>query len=290
MRAIAQGGSAHAGEVAWFPAGPSWVGTDAPVIPGDGEGPQRRVRLARFGIERFAVTNDRFAEFVSAAGYTTDAERFGWSFVFHSFLDPELPAEAFAAAPWWRKIEGACWHAPEGRGSTVSTRGNHPVLHVSWNDATAFAAWCGGRLPSEAEWEHAARGGTVDRRFPWGNEEPTDQLVFCNIWQGRFPIHNTIADGYLGTAPVNSYAPNACGLYNMCGNTWEWCSDPHHLGSPVAEATCCGTTSTVASERTVKGGSYLCHPSYCYRYRIAARSGRSPDTSAGHLGFRIAYD
>src|ERR1700730_15148568 len=119
-----------AGNVVWFAAGPSWVGTDAPVIPADGEGPRRRVDLARFGIEAFAVTNDRFAEFVHTTGYTTDAERFGWSFVFHSFLDPDLPTEAFAAAPWWRKIEGACWCAPEGPGSDVSTRGNHPVLHV----------------------------------------------------------------------------------------------------------------------------------------------------------------
>ena len=115
----------------------------------------RRSRGARFGIEAFAVTNDRFAEFVRTTGYTTDAERFGWSFVFHSFLDPDLPTEAFAAAPWWRKIAGACWRAPEGPGSDVSTRGNHPVLHVSWNDATAFAAWCGGRYPP-ANWQSGA--------------------------------------------------------------------------------------------------------------------------------------
>lgn len=236
------------------------------------------------------VTNARFAAFVAETGYRTEAERHGWSYVFHLFLDAARHDQAPAGTPWWRKVEGACWHAPEGPGSSIEGRMDHPAVHIAWTDAMAFAAWAGGRLPTEAEWEHAAQGGRRGARFPWGEAEPTDTEVYCNIWQGRFPQENTLADGYLGTAPVGAFAPNGYGLYNMCGNAWEWCADPFRIRSLSQAAKARNEAAAAERERVMKGGSHLCHISYCYRYRIAARSGRSPDTSAGHTGFRLAYD
>lgn len=273
-----------------FAGGSSFIGTDRPWLRTDGESPRRPVRLKPFGLESETVTNDRFAQFVASTGYVTEAERFGWSFVFQSFLPDHLSAPAPLDTPWWRKIEGADWRAPSGPGSCLGGRGDHPVVHVSWNDATAFARWCGGRLPTESEWEHAARGGTEDRRFPWGEAEPDGTHIFCNIWQGRFPDYDTAADGFHGTAPVTSFAPNPAGLYNMAGNVWEWCQDAFRTRSLTSAGKERDRMASVERERTLKGGSYLCHASYCYRYRIAARMGRAPDTSTGHIGFRIAYD
>lgn len=278
------------GDVVRFEGGPSFVGTDRPALKADGEGPRRPVRLKPFGIERHAVTNERFARFVEATGFVTEAEQFGWSFVFQTFLDERLSAPAPIDTPWWRKIDGACWRSPEGFDSTIEGRESHPAVHVSWNDARAFAQWCGGRLPSEAEWEHAARGGAGDRRFPWGDEEPDDRRTLCNIWQGRFPDLNTVADGYAGTAPVDAYAPNPVGLFNMAGNVWEWCQDPFRTRSLTRAGKERDRQAAAETERVMKGGSYLCHISYCYRYRIAARLGRHPNTSTGHVGFRVAYD
>jgi len=248
------------------------------------------VRLKGFGLERTTVTNRRFRDFVVATAYVTDAERFGWSFVFHLFLDPALRGPVSREAPWWRAIAGAQWSAPEGPGSSIEDRLDHPVVHVSWNDAAAFTVWCGGRLPTEAEWEHAARGGAEDRRYPWGDDEPTDATILCNIWQGRFPDVNTGADGWLGTAPVESFAPNPAGLFNMVGNVWQWCEDPFRVRSLAREGRARDQAAVTQKERVMKGGSYLCHASYCHRYRVAARTGRSPETSAGHTGFRVAYD
>ncbi len=268
----------------------SFIGTDRPALKPDGEAPRRPFRLKPFGIERHAVTAERFAVFVEDTGYVTEAEVFGWSFVFQAFLPAGLEAQAPAGTPWWRKVDGACWSRPEGPGSDLAGRERHPVTHVSWNDAQAFAAWSGGRLPTEAEWEHAARGGAADRRFPWGDEEPTDERIFCNIWQGRFPDLNTAADGFHGTAPVDAFDPNPAGLHNMCGNVWEWCQDAFRTRSLSRTGRARDREAAAEAERTMKGGSYLCHASYCYRYRIAARLGRNPDTSTGHIGFRLAYD
>ena len=274
-----------------IPGGTGVVGTDAPVFREDGEGPARRVTLGAFRMDAFAVTNARFAAFVAASGYQTDAERFGWSFVFRDFLPPDQPAQSADATPWWCKVDGACWHAPEGPGSSIANRPEHPVVHVSWTDATAFAAWSGGRLPTEAEWEHAARGGDPRARFPWGAEEPSDQSAhLCNIWQGQFPGRNTAADGYAGTAPVGCFPANPYGLFDMAGNVWEWTADPFRIRSLGSAAKARTRAAVAAKERVMKGGSYLCHRSYCYRYRIAARVGHSPDTSAGHTGFRLVYD
>ena len=288
MRVAASEG--RRGTVVRFPGGASFVGTDRPALRYDGEGPRRPIRLKPFGIEAHAVSNDRFAAFVAATGYVTEAERFGWSFVFQTFLDAELSAPAPVDTPWWRKIDGANWRHPEGPGSEIGARGDHPVTHISWRDANEFALWCGGRLPTEAEWEHTARGGEAERRFPWGDEEPTDTRIFCNIWQGRFPDLNTEADGYHGTAPVDAFVPNPAGLFNMAGNVWEWCQDPFRTRSLTRTGKDRDRIAAAERERTLKGGSYLCHISYCYRYRIAARMGRNPNTSTGHIGFRLAYD
>jgi sulfatase modifying factor 1 len=268
------------------------MGTDDRILPADGECPSRRVRVAPFAIDPYAVTNRWFAEFVAATGYVTDAERFGWSFVFAGFLpEDHEPTLAVEGVPWWRRVDGVTWRCPEAPAASVDERLDHPVVHVSWNDAQAFARWAGGRLPTEAEWEFAARGGLDRRRFPWGHDEPEDDRnLFCNIWQGKFPSRNSAADGYTGTAPVDAFAPNAYGLYNMAGNVWEWCSDPFRVRSLKREFRARDREAAASGNKVMKGGSYLCHRSYCYRYRVAARIGNSPDTSTGHLGFRLVFD
>jgi sulfatase modifying factor 1 len=275
-----------------FKATTGHVGTDKPVIAEDGEGPRRAVKLRAFDIEATTVTNARFAEFVSATGFVTETERFGWSPVFHSLLaEPARHPSIGGQIPWWVRVDAVSWRHPEGPDSTIDDRADHPVVQVSFNDATAFAAWCGGRLPTEAEWEHAARAGvSTDPRFPWGDGEPDDETVHCNIWQGRFPEHNTLADGYLGTSPVEAFAPNAAGLYGMSGNVWEWTADPFRIRSLGKQAKQRNELATRNRDKVVKGGSFLCHKSYCYRYRIVARSSMSPDSATSHTGFRICYD
>lgn len=269
----------------------TFVGTDEPFIAGDGEGPRRPVRLRAFELETTTVTNARFAAFVAATGYVTEAERYGWSPVFRLLL-PEgarfMPTTG--PTPWWIRVDGAFWKVPEGPGSDLTGREDHPVVQVSWNDANAFAKWCGGRLPGEAEWEHAARGGLPDPRFPWGDEEPGDDKVLCNIWQGSFPRFNTLADGYLGTSPVTAFQANGAGLSGMSGNVWEWTADAYRVHSLGREARDRNEQALRDGDKVVKGGSFLCHKSYCYRYRIAARSFMSADSSTSNAGFRVAYD
>ncbi|RII17870.1 Serine/threonine-protein kinase pkn1 [Streptomyces sp. YIM 130001] len=250
--------------------------TDAHVA--DGEGPVRSVTVAPFAIDAYAVTNARFAAFVRATGYRTETEEFGWSYVFAKFLPGPLRGQSQrpASAPWWCAVEGAAWNAPEGPGSGLDGRADHPVTHVTWTDAEAFARWSGGRLPQEEEWEYAARGGLDQRRYPWGDELTPGGEHRCNIWQGKFPSRNTEEDGYTGTAPVDTYAPNGFGLYNTVGNVWEWSADLWQQGDDT--------------RRVMRGGSYLCHDSYCNRYRVAARTSNTSDSSAGNLGFRLAWD
>ena len=274
-----------------FSGGRSFVGTDDPVIRADGEGPRRVVNLTAFGIETVTVTNARFAEFITATGYRTEAERFGWSAVFSGLLPSgSQPSGTSAETPWWVSMEGTAWAHPEGPDSGLDGRWDHPVTHVSWADARAFAEWAGGRLPTEAEWEHAARAGGETRRFPWGEQEPDDCTVLCNIWQGRFPAQNTCLDGYYGTAPAESFAPNLAGLFNMAGNVWEWTADAFRVKSLARAAATRNRTARDRLQKVLKGGSFLCHASYCYRYRIAARSGVDSDSSASNVGFRVAYD
>jgi formylglycine-generating enzyme required for sulfatase activity len=266
------------------------MGTNDDFLPLDGEGPCRRQHVKPFTIDACAVSNSRFAEFVSATGYLTEAERFGWSFVFRGFVSTATTEESYPGASWWLKVEGADWSHPEGPESSLNGREDHPVVHVSWNDAVKFAEWAGGRLPSEAEWEYAARGGLANSRFPWGDAEPDDVgFTPCNIWQGEFPKHNSGLDGHLGTAPVDSFEPNGYGLFNAVGNVWEWCADAFRVRTLKRAAQQANQTARADRWRLLKGGSHLCHRSYCYRYRVAARSGSSQDSSTGHIGFRVAY-
>ena len=272
------------------PGGQGLIGTGRPLLPDDGEAPLRRTRIRPFQIDAVAVTNARFRRFVENTGYLTDAESMGDSFVFFRLLPDNMPpGRAVAAAPWWRAVEGANWAEPLGPGSANDCLPDRPVVHISWNDAQAFAHWAGGRLPTEAEWEHAARGGLGDARYPWGDREPNDVDFYpCNIWQGRFPENNLALDGFAGTAPVRAFMPNGYGLYQMVGNVWEYTSQPFKSRSlrKTAKRAHAGKTGF----KLLKGGSFLCHASYCHRYRIAARTGTSADSTTSHQGFRLAYD
>lgn len=280
-----------AGEVVAVKGGETFVGTHEPVLVADGEGPERKVNVSDFFLEAETVTVARFAEFVAATGYVSEAEKFGCAAVFFGLLeDKGLAAENVAHTPWWARIDGAVWAMPEGPGSSIESRMDYPVTQVSWNDAVAFATWVGGRLPTETEWEHAARGGNRRRRYPWGEAEPTDDEVFCNIWQGRFPHQNTLADGFLGTSPARSFEPTENGFYNLSGNVWEWTSDAFRIRSLSRQAKIRNEQAKKNADKVLKGGSFLCHKSYCYRYRIAARMGLSPDSASSNTGFRIAYD
>jgi formylglycine-generating enzyme len=264
---------------------------DRDGFPSDGEGPVRRVGLSSFWIDPVALSNARFAAFVEATGHVTEAERYGWSFVFGGLLPDDFPPTRGAAqAPWWRQVFEADWRHPEGPGSSVEGRMDHPVVHVAHTDALAYCAWAGVRLPTEAEWEYAARGGLRRARFPWGNELTPGGRHRCNIWQGEFPGHNTLDDGYLGTAPVDAYQPNGFGLYNVAGNVWEWCADWFHTGFHRTGPRRDPTGPPSGQARVIRGGSYLCHHSYCTRYRVGARSSNTPDSSTGNMGFRVARD
>jgi formylglycine-generating enzyme required for sulfatase activity len=268
------------------------MGTDDPLgYPADGEGPVHTVSLSPFYIDMYAVTNARFSEFVAATGHVTDAERFGWSFVFAGLLPDDFPdTRGVASAPWWRQVEGADWQHPEGPQSRLATREQHPVVHVSWRDADAYCTWSGTRLPTEAEWEYAARGGLIQKRYSWGDELTPGGAHRCNVWQGKFPSTNTCDDGHYGTAPVDAFEPNGFGLFNLSGNAWEWCGDwfsPRYYGrSPASDP----PGPEDGTHRVIRGGSYLCHESYCFRYRVAARSANTPDSTTGNTGFRVARD
>jgi sulfatase modifying factor 1 len=275
-----------------MPGGTFLMGSDyAQGFPADGEGPVRAVTLRPFRMDRFPVTNELFGRFMAETGYKTEAEQFGWSFVFWSHVSParfqELVADTVAAVPWWCKVHGARWDAPEGPGSNTAGRAEHPVVHVSWNDALVFAQWSGQRLPTEAEWEYAARGGLEQKLYPWGDKLRPDGEHRCNIWQGEFPNHDTADDGYAGTCPVDAFPPNGYGIYSITGNTWEWCADRFATEFDSAGSVDPTGPKTGAS-RVMKGGSFLCHKSYCNRYRVAARTSNTPDSSASNIGFRCA--
>ena len=229
----------------------------------------------------------------AATGHKTEAQTFGDSFVMDKYLSEETLSQidkAVKAAPWWLPVKGADWQHPEGPDSNIDHRSDHPVLHVSWNDAVAFCKWAGGkRLPTEAEWEYACRAGKEDRLFPWGNKwKPNDQ-VRANIWTGTFPTENDEeGDGYAITAPVDEFPPNAFGLYNMVGNVWEWTSDWWTIRHNALIIHRDPSGPEAGQDKVKKGGSFMCHKDYCYRYRCAARSQNTPDSSAHNLGFRCA--
>lgn len=275
-----------------IPGGDFLMGTNEKEgFPADGEGPIRKIHVDPFLMDTTTVTNAEFKRFIEDTSYITDAEKYGWSFVFYMFLSPQTLKKAtnrVKETPWWIVVDGATWGHPEGPDSHIDDRMHHPVIHISWNDALAYCEWTGKRLPTEAEWEFAARGGLEQKRYPWGDELHPNGEHYCNIWQGKFPETNEAEDGYAGTAPVDAFSANGFGLYNVSGNVWEWCSDwfaknIHKRGgrsNPVGPDT--GET------RVMRGGSYLCHKSYCNRYRVAARSSNTPDSSTGNIGFRCA--
>ncbi len=268
------------------------MGTEHPDgFPADGEGPVRRVFVDPFLMDCTPVTNEAFARFLTATQYRTEAERFGWSFVFEGDLPERLRSrEAVPGAEWWKRMDGACWAHPEGPESSLGERPHHPVVQVSWNDAAAYAAWAGKRLPTEAEWEYAARGGLEQQLYPWGNELLPDGEHRCNIWQGSFPHRNTAEDGFAGVCPVDAFPANGFGLLSMTGNTWEWCADWFDAAHHVLATRVNPVGPPAGTARVLKGGSYLCHASYCNRYRVAARSSNTPDSATTNMSFRCVRD
>lgn len=279
-------------QMALIKGGKFTMGTNNPFLPMDGEGPARDVKVNSFYMDIYEVSNAEFELFVNSTGYTTEAEKFGDSFVLEGKISEEIKKDihqAVAAAPWWLPVKGAYWRKPEGPDSHIGDRMDHPAIHISWNDAVAFCTWAGKRLPTEAEWEYACRAGLQNKLYSWGDKLKKDGRYMANTWQGKFPTHDSGKDGYAGTAPVTAYPTNSYGLYNMLGNVWEWTQDwwtirhsSHLQENPKGPPS--------GRDKVKKGGSYMCHKSYCYRYRCAARSQNSADTTASNLGFRCVSD
>lgn len=240
------------------------------------EGPAHEVIVRSFWIDQHEVTAAQFSDFVSATGYKSDAEKFGWGGVF------EVRTGA------WKKMDGADWRHPDGPASSAVA--NEPVTQVSWNDAVAYASWAGKRLPTEAEFEYAARGGLSRKTYAWGNELTPGGRYLANWWQGSFPSRNLGQDGFIGRARVGSFAPNGYQLYDMTGNVWEWCADwfgdGYYNESPRENP----RGPTAGETRVIRGGSWLCSDNYCSGYRVAARNQSAPDSGLNNLGFRCVRD
>jgi sulfatase modifying factor 1 len=264
------------------------------------EAPVREVSVDGFWIDRHPVTVAEFRRFVKATGYVTWAEKAPEAADYPD-ADPELlvpgslvfrktqgPVDLRDYTNWWAWVPGADWRHPEGPGSNVGGRERHPVTHVTHADATAYAEWAGKSLPTETEWEHAARGGLDGAIFTWGDDPAPKGRVMANTWQGEFPWQNLLLDRYEGTSPVESFPPNGYGLYDMAGNVWEWTDDVFEAGAGNGGSPCCAPRSGDERfpRRVIKGGSHLCAPNYCLRYRPAARQGEAIDTSTAHIGFR----
>jgi formylglycine-generating enzyme len=284
--------------MAWVPGGGFLMGSED-FYPE--EQPVREVEVDGFWLDEKPVTAAEFRRFVRETGYVTVAERpldpaeypdadpellVPGSLVFRPTQGP-VPLDDFRN--WWEYLPGAFWKRPGGPGTTINGRDRHPVVHVAFEDAEAYAGWAGKGLPTEAEWERAARGGLEGMPFVWGDEHFPGGRPAANTWQGEFPWQNLKLDGYEGTAPVGSFPPNGFGLYDMCGNVWEWTTDFFSPSPNGAEHACCAPPllpGETIPRRVIKGGSHLCAPNYCLRYRPAARQGEAMDTSTGHIGFR----
>jgi formylglycine-generating enzyme len=305
----------------WISGGTFAMGSDIPGYPE--EGPVRRVSVDGFWMDACPVTVAEFRTFVLETGYATVASRppdpaaypeidpsrlVAGSLVFQKTRGPVDLAAALrqATLPWWRYVPRADWRRPEGPGSHIGTRARHPVVHVAWEDVCAYAAWAGKAIPTEAEWEFAARGGLDAAVFAWGDDLTPDGRIMANTWQGEFPWQNLLLDGFEGTSPVGSFPPNGYGLFDMAGNVWEWTSDyysPRYATGDGGDHACCAPLnprvespdrsydlsdprSARIPRRVIKGGSHLCAPNYCLRFRPAARQPQMEDSSMSHLGFR----
>ncbi len=287
----------------WITPGKFWMGSDEGQ---EDERPAHSVALDGFWMDRTEVTNEEFSRFTRATGYVTVAERTPTAKDYPDVPPHRLVAGSVVFSPppdvtsfenpylWWEYRPGANWRHPEGPGSDLKGRDKHPVVHICWEDARAYAQWAGKRLPTEAEWEYAARGGLDREPFCWGSELAPENQWRANIWQGRFPNENTLGDGFRATSPVASYPPNGYGLYDMSGNVWEWCQDwylpDYYCSSPARNPrgpdTSFDPNEPGVAKRVQRGGSFLCSEIYCVGYRPSARMKAPPDTGLSHSGFR----
>ena len=272
------------------------VGSDLDIgYPSDFEGPEIDVHTDGFYMDETVVTNAMFETFVLSTGYVTFAQRYGSSFVFHLLLEDGYVGEVVPGLSWWIDVKGANWMYPYGDKRSYKDLMDYPVVHVTMEDALAYCAWANKRLPTEIEWEIAARGGKKGLIYPWGNELEPDGLHLCNIWQGSFPHENSQLDGYLGVAPADAFYENEYGLKQMIGNVWELCSNAARIPlnqikkQSIEEQIQQFHSGRVASY-AAKGGSFLCHQSYCHRYRLAARNGIDRLSSSSNCSFRCVAD
>lgn len=318
--AIKPADSASKKGMAWIEGGSFSMGASDDQGRKD-EYPQHPVTVSGFWMDITEVTNAQFAEFVNASGYLTTAERKPeWSELQKQlpegtpkppdsvlvpaslvFVASSQPIPLNNASQWWGWVKGASWKHPEGVNSDIKGKENYPVVQVSWDDAMAYAKWSGKRLPTEAEWEFAARAGLKNQPFTWGNEPVSTGKAKANIWQGHFPDRNTLEDGFATASPVKTFRANAYGLYDMAGNVWEWCADWYdpayyqqyastQIENPRGPVKSIDPEEPTVPKRVVRGGSFLCHDSYCASYRVSARMKTSPDTGLEHTGFRCVAE
>jgi formylglycine-generating enzyme required for sulfatase activity len=322
MLSAAIAGAQAPSNMRWIPAGEFVMGTDDSASMAN-ERPAHQVKLDGFWMDEHAVTNAEFRKFVEASGYVTTAERpVDWEELKKQvpagtpkpsaemlrpgsivYTPPNHPVDLRDMSNWWTWTTGASWRRPQGPKSDINGKDDYPVVQVSWDDAVAYAKWAGKHLPTEAQWEYAARGGAkTNTRYIWGNEFKVNGKFMANTFTGEFPYHNTAEDGFVGVAPVKSFPANGYGLYDMAGNVWNWCNDFYadnmHVeaskagvcANPTGPLKTFSANNPLAMEHVIKGGSYLCSPNYCESYRPTARRGTPPDTSSEHVGFRCVED